>query len=343
MKNALILTIVLLMLPIVQAAQSSESYDIASYNPPAGWTKDVRPGLVIYKTSDDKKGTYAIVTLYQSGESSNDPKRDFEDDWRDLVAEPFVIKAKPETQPAAKAEGWTIVSGGSQFANELGTSAVILTTFSGHGKKFSSAAIFNSTDHVSSVEAFLASIKLRKPEPVAPVATAPTNANSLITGTWVASASAPQNLDDYKTPYSANSYGYSKAQYTFHTDGTYEFLSKIFRMTFDKILLVKERGTYHTDGAQLTIAPRSSVIQAWSKRDGTDKWGRLLTTQNRTLEKVTYQFTKHYFSGIQIWNLVLQAEAPTQRDGPFSSNTTFRNAWYYAPVSPNNTAVDLPN
>lgn len=28
----------------------------------------------------------------------------------------------------------------------------------------------------------------------------------------------------------------------------------------------------------------------------------------------TYQFTKHYFSGIQVWNLVLQADRDTQRD-----------------------------
>jgi len=90
------------------------------------------------------------------------------------------------------------------------------------------------------------------------------------------------------------------------------------------------------------ISPKKSVIEAWSKRDGGDSWGRLLTTQNRTLEAVAYRFTKHYFSGIQVWNLVLQADGPTQRDGPFSNNTTFNNAWYYAPISPNNPVIELP-
>jgi hypothetical protein len=60
------------------------------------------------------------------------------------------------------------------------------------------------------------------------------------------------------------------------------------------------------------------------------------------LEKVTYQFTKHYFSGIQIWNLVLQADKVTHRDGPHSSNTTFANAWYYSPISANNPVIELP-
>jgi hypothetical protein len=59
--------------------------------------------------------------------------------------------------------------------------------------------------------------------------------------------------------------------------------------------------------------------------------------------EVTYQFTKHYFSGIQVWNLVLQAQKATERDGPFSSNTTFPNAWYYAAISSNNPVIELPN
>jgi hypothetical protein len=113
-------------------------------------------------------------------------------------------------------------------------------------------------------------------------------------------------------------------------------------MSLDKILLVKENGTYQVNDSNVTIIPQKSVIEAWSKKDGVDKWGKLLTTQDRKLEKVTYRFTKYYFSGIQLWNLVLQGGKATERDGPFSSNTVFTNAWYYAPISANNTAIELP-
>jgi len=113
-------------------------------------------------------------------------------------------------------------------------------------------------------------------------------------------------------------------------------------MSFDKLLLVKENGSYQISGNTITISPKKSVIEAWSKRNGADNWGTLLTTQNRPLETITYRFTKHYFSGIQVWNLVLQADRHTQRDGPFSNNTTFNNAWYYAPISPNNPVIELP-
>ena len=50
---------------------------------------------------------------------------------------------------------------------------------------------------------------------------------------------------------------------------------------------------------------------SWRKKEGTDKWGNLLSSKNKTLEKITYQFSKQYFSGMQEWNLVLEANQET--------------------------------
>ena len=146
----------------------------------------------------------------------------------------------------------------------------------------------------------------------------------------------------YGDPVAAGMAGYTKSQYTLNADGTYIFNSKTFRMGYDKIILVRESGTYQINGDTLSIKPQKSVIQAWSKLNGGDGWGRLLTTQNRKLEPVNYKFTKHYFSGIQEWNLVLQADQPTDRDGPFSTFTLFPNAWYYKTISANNPVIVLP-
>jgi hypothetical protein len=109
-----------------------------------------------------------------------------------------------------------------------------------------------------------------------------------------------------------------------------------------ELLLVKENGSYQISGNNLTINPQTSVIESWSKKDGTDKWGNLLKTQNRPLEKVTYRFTKHFFTGIQEWNLVLQGDKETMRDGAFSSNLSFPNAWYFRPISATNPVIVLP-
>ena len=342
MKRLLFVIICALAFSVSSLAQTSETFDIASFQPPNGWTKQNKDGAVIFNTLNQQKGTYAMIVLYGSGESSGNAKSDFEGDWQQFIVGQFGIKSKPQIEPAKDAAGWEVITGGAAFENEQGTSVVALNTFSGFGKTFSLAAIFNSQDNVPAIEAFISSIKLRKPETNSQPAPATDNSTASILGTWVMGSSGSVRYDDYKNPHSVNNYGYSKAQYTFNGNGAYSFVSKTFRMTFDKILLVKESGTFQISGNQIAINPQKSVIEAWSKRDGTDKWGRLLTTQNRALEKVTYQFTKHYFSGIQVWNLVLQADRATERDGPFSSNTTFTNAWYYAPISSNNPVIELP-
>lgn len=136
MKQLLFLIVCFLSFPISSFAQTSETFDIATFQPPSGWKKQNKEGVVIFNTSDQQKGTYAVITLYQSGESSGNAKTDFEDDWQQFIVGQLGIKGKPQIDPAKKAGGWEIITGGAAFENELGTSAVILNTSSGYGKTF---------------------------------------------------------------------------------------------------------------------------------------------------------------------------------------------------------------
>lgn len=340
MKQVLFFLICILIFPGAPAAQTRDSFDIASFQSPAGWTKQAKDNGVIFSSSDKQKGTFAMLVLYRSDRSSGDPKSDFDADWSQFVADTFGVKNKPQMEPQKPADGWVITTGGSTFeSDDLGTAAVILSTYSGYGRKFSAAAIFNTAEYGPAIEAFASSIVLSKPAANVPAPAPTTQAENSILGTWSKNLGAHMTYGD---PVAAGMAGYSKDQYTFHPDGTYSFLSKTFRMAYDKIILVIENGTFRISGDTMTIKPQKSVVQAWSKRDGGDGWGRLLSTANRKLETVNYRFTKHYFSGIQLWNLVLQADTPTDRDGPFSNNTLFQNAWYYSPISTNNPAVELP-
>ena len=337
-KPSLLWLSFLLAVSVGVSAQTSETFDIATFQIPGGWTRQAKPGVLILTTSDAGKGTFAMITLYQSATSSGNAAKDFDADWQQFVVGQFGIKGKAEMQPVKRADGWEIVMGGTGFENEQGPALVVLNTISGFGRAFSVVAIFNSQDKIPAIEAFLASISLQKP--AGPVSQdPPVNADSgaSLLGTWGAATSVA-----YRTG-TEGSAGYIRSQYTFNADGSYSFTSKTFRYSLDKLLLIRESGTYQVSGNGITLSPKKSVIEAWSKRDGTDKWGRLITTQGRTLERVTYRFTKHYFSGIQVWNLVLQADKPTERDGPFSNNTTFNNAWYYAPISSSNPVIELPN
>jgi cyclopropane fatty-acyl-phospholipid synthase-like methyltransferase len=109
----------------------------------------------------------------------------------------------------------------------------------------------------------------------------------------------------------------------------------------DKLLLTRETGTYKISGNELTVNPQKSVVETWSKKNGTDNWGKLLSSQSKTLEKTTYQFTKHYSLGMHQWNLVLQANKETQRDGTYNGGTAFSNAWIYSSVTCKNCFTKL--
>lgn len=167
-----------------------------------------------------------------------------------------------------------------------------------------------------------------------------TNIPAELTGTWLKSGTV--NYNYYQQAVELKS-GYTTDQYAFNKDGTYSFHSKSVLYADTKILLVREKGTYNVNGNQLTIQPKSCVMEEWSKKNNTDQFGSLRKTVQRKIETVTYTFTRHYFSGIQEWNLVLQASKPTERDGPFSGNITFNNAWYFRRPSNTNVPLDIPN
>jgi hypothetical protein len=198
-------------------------------------------------------------------------------------------------------------------------------------------ATTNSQDYIKDIEALLASVSLEKPGAVSQPGSPAIDDKASLVGIWSASAS---NNSDYRMKNGIMNF--LTRQYTFLGDGTYQFITKAFDPLMNQLILGKESGTYQINGTNLTINPKKSVLESWSKKNGTDKWGKLLNTQNIALEKVTYRFTKHYFSGIQIWSLVLIADKPTNRDGPFSNNKSFEHAWYYNPPSANNTLIDLP-
>ena len=321
MKAFLLVFVCLLSLSLKSSVQSSETFDLATFQPPVGWQKQSKEGVVIFKTSNQQKGTYAIVIIYRSGDSSGTAQGDFEADWQEFIVGQLSVKTKPEIEPEKNEDGWKLITGAAAFENDMGRSAVVLNTYSGYGKRFSAAAIFNSQDYLAAIEAFALSLKLRKPEARSTESPASNDTSSWILGTW-------QQSSGVQNP-SLGVNNYIKRQYTFNADGTYLFYSKLFDASYPKLLLGRESGTYQISGNTLTINPKTSVTEAWSKNRRVDEWGARLNSQARPLEKVTYQFTRHYFSGIQTWSLVLQSSTPTERDGPFNGGSVFANAWLY--------------
>ena len=251
-------------------------------------------------------------------------------------------------QPGSE-NGWTVESGSEQYESDGKKGIVMLLTATGNGKMVNVLALTNTDAYQKDITDFLESISLPKITPATKTTTTnpskPTqqiqtpvandDKNSII-GTWGISVVVPYRRDQEGTA------GSNVRQYTFNADGTYNFYIKTFRYSVVELSLTRETGTYRINGNNLTINPQKSVIEAWSKKDGTDKWGQLISSQNKTSEKTTYQFTKHYSVGMQHWAVVLQANKETKRDGYYNGDTLFSNSWIYNPVTCKDCFIKLP-
>lgn len=503
----------LTVLTLTSFAQK-ETFDLVTYTPPSGWTKNVTDDITSYTLINKTDNSWCVINIMKSTDSKGSIEKDFESEWQGLVVRNYKPADAPQAGEPQEADGWKIKAGGGKFIFNKSDAIVILTTATGFNKCVSIVATTNNETYIKDIDAFLTSIDLKKPEINTQLPAG--NENGSVVGTWglastvasyanmginegtiitqyrfnangtysfyiktfryqldkllltretgtyqvngnsitlsptksaieawtkkngtdefgtlissqkkdlekttyrfftkdfgsgltlvfqanaVTKRDGPFNnidkdawlypsksaieiltlpggkqmseeelvkepakqaaIDDrttvigtwaknssvnpaYGDAYATSIAGYTKNQYMFASNGTYTFTAKTFGMSLEKILLVRENGTYQISGNNIVITPQKSEIEAWSKKNGGDDWGKLLSVQKRPLEKISYQFSKYYFTGIQQWNLVLQSDKTTLRDGPFSNNTTFANAWYYVPISANNPVIDLP-
>jgi hypothetical protein len=321
-------------------AAQTETFDLVTYSAPRDWAKNVTNNSISYTRVNEKDNTWCQIGIMKSTVSRGGVEADFESEWQDLIVRNYKPTGSRQLNEVEEKDGWKIKTGVVNFSFNNSDAIAMLATMSGNQRCISIVASTNSQDYMGDISALLSSVVLEKlvagsaSVPGTPVQT--TNSTSTVVGTWGISLVVPYRMGTEGTA------GYNIKQYTFNDDGTYTFYAKIFTYRYDRLLLVRESGAYQLSGNTITINPQKSVLEAWSKKDDTDKWGLLVSTEPRALEKLTYQFTKHYYSGVQEWNLVLQANAITNRDGQFSNSPTFSNAWLYAPVS-DNAVINLPN
>lgn len=350
MKNFVyVFLTVQLIAPSFLSGQALEKYDIVKYTEPSGWVKENGDGFVAYTIMGEVKNEYARILIFKSLAGTGNINTDFDAEWKELVQVNYSTGDFIETNVSAYKEGWTAKMGVAPFEHQNTNHAALLLTLSKAKTKMSFVFITNTTAYESVFEDFGSSLNFggntnrvdnlatstgSNKTVTAPEnsntrinqATAETNYDQRLIGKWNRSGSAHPRYADAASWGTA---GYTTSRYEFKTDGTYFYTERSFRMTHPDIILVKESGRFSVADNALTITPEKSVIESYTKKNNVDELGPLVKSENRRLEVTAYTFTFHYFSGIQEWNLVLQAPNPTQRDGNFSSNNTYPNAWYF--------------
>lgn len=327
MKN--ILLFVSFMVLHATAFAQRESADLISYTAPKGWQKAVEETITSYTASNQKRSTWCRINIVKSTSSKGDVHQDFENEWAELVIKNYSPTDAPYLNEIQESNGWKIKAGAAKFIFNNSPATVFLTTASGYDRCLSIVAVTNTQDYFKEIEAFIASVTLKKPE----MAKQQTSVGLL--GTWCITSS---DQSSYRVKNGVVSTIFR--QYTFKANGTYNCHIKTWDPLLKSILLGRESGTYHVNENNLTINPQKSVLEEWSKKNNADQWGNLLKTQTIALEKTTYRFNKVHIPENNEWQLILTASNPTRRDGPF--NNYDRNAWIYIATSPARPLIKLP-
>ncbi len=304
-----------------------ETYDLATYIPPVNWKKEVTDFAVGYSRANNKDTSWCRITVYKSFASKGSIDLDFNSEWQILIANPYQTTSPSQINKTQEAAGWKIKAGAGSFTFKNKKALAMITVFSGYNTCFSILATCNNEKYIQDIQNFIASVELKQPESSndAVVNNNQLN-NSYVIGSWGKSNSVSQLYNRYGT------YSYNKQQYTFNTNGTYIFLGKNYSENYSETILIKESGTYSVNGDKLTVVPKTSVIESWSKKNGADNWGQLKSTQKRALENATYQVK------MEGKNLILGISKETTRDGRFS------NGNYYSYGPPETfTAIKLPD
>jgi len=160
-----------------------------------------------------------------------------------------------------------------------------------------------------------------------------TTINSPILGTW----RRGKGVTGYGGRWSSTGY-----QYTFNANGTYSYIIKTYVEDDPETLLTRESGNFLVSGNTVTLDPKTNVIEAWSKSNGGDNYKALITSQNKPLEKITYQFTLHFFPELKETDLVLIYGNETVRDGKFNASEAFPTGWRFSPAGPEYKPIKLP-
>jgi hypothetical protein len=150
---------------LVGKVNAQTTYDVFTYTEPNGYKKETAKDYISYTKTDAKTGTYCIISLYAQTQSSGVIKKDFENDWQDIVVKPFQVKDAPKVDNSDDISGWKTYSGAANFEFNGGTSMALLTTAKKDNANIAiliatNTQIFFTTD----VDAFFSKLKLENPK-----------------------------------------------------------------------------------------------------------------------------------------------------------------------------------
>jgi hypothetical protein len=145
-----------------QVFSQTETFDIIHYTPPKDFKKGIKEGVLMYTNTNNATGGFCVIAIYASGFSDGDEQKDFSNEWRNLVVTPYKAEANPKTETQMNSDGWKVVGAATPVKLDGNDFTVLLTVFSGFGKKVSILSYLNDHLYAAQIDALLENLKLDK-------------------------------------------------------------------------------------------------------------------------------------------------------------------------------------
>lgn len=145
-----------------------QTFDVISYIPPKGWSKETNEGVVSFTKTNNVKKTWCRVNIFKSTAGKGSIHSDYASEWAGLIEKNYKTSDTSQAGNITELKGWEVKTGVGKFTFNNAGAIAMLTTFSGFGRCASIAAITNSDIYLPEIEKLLASVDLKKPDPANP-------------------------------------------------------------------------------------------------------------------------------------------------------------------------------
>ncbi|HEX7287349.1 MAG TPA: hypothetical protein VF532_14275 [Candidatus Angelobacter sp.] len=116
----------------------SQTFDIVSFQPPAGWASAQDSDHVTFTFIDNAARTFVMLAVYSSAPASGDGQKDFAAEWREVVAKSFNAGSAPSSVTGRTRAGLAFHEGSGQVKQNNGQPAYVkLLAFSAAQRRFS--------------------------------------------------------------------------------------------------------------------------------------------------------------------------------------------------------------
>jgi hypothetical protein len=334
MKQLLLAVICVLSSTLSFFGQTSETFDIATFQSPKGWNKQAGQDAVQFSIEDN--GSFCLITLFKSVPGLASPRENFDAAWATIVKEAVTVSTAPQMFPADLKGEWQLAGGYAPFDKNGEKGVAVLYTATGYGKMVNALVLTNTQAYEAPATAFLNSISFKKPAAaIQPQTQTPVNTNgspSLTDNFWKMGGTRQGML-----AHAGLSTATFSSTYQFFSNGTFKFSKVNMQLAAPKYYLENEEGTYTVTGNTITITSRKAVFS----QHRLNKEDPPLKSGNLALSTAQYRF--EFWLHDDNWALLLSPidGNETKRDGTFSfwRNGEAQRTYQYLLVNANGELI----